>query len=57
MTAGLCVERWFWASPAVPSLAWLGLGVSDFWSSLGFLFELSLLLNLSSYFQSVKLSL
>ena len=40
-----------------PLLAQLGLGVSDFWSSLGFLFELSLSLSLSLDFQSVKMSL
>ena len=58
-----CMRRWgcvsrggFGHHRQYPLLARLGLGMSDFWSSLGFLFELSLSLSLSSDFQSVKLS-
>ena len=49
-----CMRRWgcvsrggFGHHRQYPLLARLGLGVSDFWSSLGFLFELSLSLSVS----------
>ena len=57
---GQRMDRWRGGSGyhrQYPFLTRLGLGVNDFRSSLGFLFELSLSLSLSSDFLFVKLSL